>query len=287
MVPTAAILLTLYITKRDRRINARNRKDDLAKYEAEKLEVLKEDKRRQRNYSKRMLGDLETYLSMTVLNARGHLATLDTMIEGSSFNKLKRFSITVMVNEHLQGLLRIDYNAVNKEWDGIEYLRYLNSIELIDKLYDEITSWNNRHKSDHSLYFRAFDNALHVLFYEIEKLRFDDNFNPNVFDKLNKFRDDYNDYVDNFKANESDISAKRVSELKEVFLTAEFMKLTGRYYYLHDVILNMEIAIISLERLAENSIGTLSTIRSGIETHIAILEKFGHKIFSKSTVEIS
>lgn len=283
IIPSLAIgitiTITLLVTRYDRRVNAENRRDDLQKYEAEKLELLK-------NKEEKTWISLEENLTQTVLTARSHLPEIDELVENSSFKFLKTLSVSIFVNDHLQGLLKLDYREINDKWGGeiyILYVQFLNSIKLIDRLYEEIAEWQSRYRVEHKQNYQEFDEALNALLYEIDKLKYDDEFCKEVYHNLEEFKLDYDKYAENFSDQDSDCPPKKLKELKNKIINIEFMKLKGEYAYLHLIVLNLENSILKFERLSENSKFNLLAIKAAMKTHLEVLEKFGNTFFKNKT----
>src|SRR5690606_37698190 len=129
--------------------------------------------------------------------------------------------------------------------------RYLNSIKVIDRIYWDIMDWNKQYKIEHRKLSGDFDDCLQSLFFNIEKLRFDDEFSPEVFENLELFKIKYDRFVSTYSLSTSDSSAKTVMDLKDIFIDEHFMRVDPKYSYIHDVVLILEKSITRLERLSE------------------------------------
>jgi len=275
IIPSLAIaipiFITLIITHLDRKTNAKNRLDDLAQYEKDKIKMLLEAENQKNAIIKAKTETFKDLITKSIFNIETHLITLDGLIDKSSFEKLKSLSIAVMVNDYIQALLRFNFSEIDKNFDQKTSLQFLNSIKLIDRMYDEFGDWINFYRSNYILNSREFDVALHHLLFEIERLRYDQDFDKLIFQSLDDFKIKYDQYVDSYNGVTSLSSAKMVSILKENFVTQDFIKLGGKYAYLHNLLLNLEISLLKLERLSENSSMMLNAIKSGMTTHVSVL----------------
>ncbi|OJZ00035.1 hypothetical protein [Sphingobacterium sp. 40-24] len=276
------IFITLIITHLDRKTNAKNRLDDLARYEKDKMEMLLEEEN-QRNATITTKTEIfKDLITKSIFNIEIHLMTLEGLIDKSSFEKLKSLSVAVMVNDYIQALLRFNLSEIDKNFDQKTSLQFLNSIKLIDRMYEEFVEWNNFYRSNYIQNSREFDVALHRLLFEIERLRYDQDFDKLIFQSLDDFKINYDQYVDSYHSITSFSSAKMVSILKENFVTQDFIKLDGKYAYLHNLLLNLEISLLKLERLSENSKLMLNAIKSGLTTHVGVLNKIKQALHNES-----
>lgn len=284
IIPTLAIclpvLLTLYITRRDRKDNVNHRKEDLLRYENDKLQSLKSDNEKRKQQQDKVWKHFETYLNMTIITGQSHLSSIDNLIIKSSFSAPGTLAVVILVNEHLQALLNIDYREIGSRFKDSKYLQFLNSIKILDRLYIELMDWSKRYRTEHAWKSSAFDTALQQVFYEIERLRFDEEFDKEVLINLNTFKKKYDDYEQKFNKEISQSTVKEVFILKEIFIDENFMKLKDKYNYMHDILLNLEKSIIGLDRLSEYSESTLTAIKNGMMTHFAILQTIGGSLFS-------
>jgi hypothetical protein len=276
IIPSLAIaipiFITLLVTHLDRKTNAKNRLDDLAQYEKDKREALVAVENQKRNLIELEMVNFKDLLFKSISNIELHLRAIDKLISNSSFEKLKSLSIVIMVNDYIQALLRINFVNINVSFDQKTFLQLLNSIKLIDRMYDELVEWSKFYRTNYNISNREFDVALHHLFFEIERLRYDKSFDKLIFKSLDDFKKKYDQYTDSYKSNISVSPAKTVSILKEVFVTQDFVKLEGKYAYLHNLLLNLEISLIKLERLSENSRLMLNSIKHGMIKHVGVLK---------------
>lgn len=286
IIPTLAIcvpvFITLYITHRDRKDNAKNRRDDLDRYEKEKLENLESTEILKKELEEKAWSHFESCLTMAVITGRSHLGTIDGLIAKSSFQRSGALSVVVLVNQHLQGLLNLDYRELSLRFNDSIYLQYLNSIKILDRLYLELMDWKSGYRKEHSRRSCSFDKALQDIFYEIERLRFDEQLDKHVFENLNQFKESYDKYTRDYSKESPQSAVKEVLQLKEIFIDQNFIKLKGEYGNLHKIVLNLEKSITDLERLAEYSESTLVAIKTGMDTHLAVLHTIGDDLFLRS-----
>lgn len=286
IIPTLAIcvpvFITLYITRRDRRDNARNRREDLEKYENDKSENRKRIQMVKKEQAEKTWHQFESCLGMTVITGKSHLITIEGLITQSSFEKSGTLAVVVLVNEHLQALLNLDYIELSLMFPDSKYLQYLNSIKILDRLYLELMDWKSSYRREHSIRNSAFDKALQEVFYEIERLRYDEHFDKVIINNLNLFNERYDQYTRIYTRESSQSAVKEVLELKKVFIDQRFMKLKGEYNYLHKIVLDLQKSITDLERLAEYSESTLVAIKSGMDTHLSVLHTIGDSLFLDS-----
>jgi len=275
VVPFLAIIfpvaITWYITSRDRRINAKNRSEDLKRYEGEKKELFLSQEKLRRKKERQVLHDFQFFfVSMKdILNA--HLETLDKIIGICTLDKLPTLSVAVFTNEHLYALKSMDPRLLVRVFDKRDFAQYLTSIELLENLYSELRSIIKEYKKQYVLLEDGVETNLSSLFYEMDKLSVDPTFDQTVASNLASFRENYSDYVEKYDPRQDIAFPAYLMKSMGLIANEEFFKVSNRFPVLSEIVRDLQLSLFRMERFCLSYQNAFRVAKNGFVQHRDIL----------------
>ncbi len=269
------IWVTFLITKKDRKINAENRKFDFENAEIEKLNAWKTTISKEFDRKKQVLDDLEFFNQSAIINLEQHLITLKRLLKKLNFDQLPTFSVQVFTNEYISSIMSLNFNDIRPYMEQAHYVKYINSLKLLEGLYKELDRIMSNYSQNHFNLHNNLDVITHKLFFIIQKNGFDQKFDKIILKDLLKFKSEYDNYVSNYSSVFSDPSyASALEKLKIHFINENFLTKIDEFPELKSIVIDFECILVSLERLVNYYSEALNEINSGFIKNTEILKSF-------------
>ncbi|NQD71332.1 hypothetical protein HP439_11430 [Sphingobacterium shayense] len=277
IVPSAAIvgpiLLTLSITSRDRKINAKNREIDFNRSESEKMELILSEVKKTSDHEKRLSSDFQFYFESMMGVLTTHLSTLDKIVQNCTPEKLPTLSVAVFTNKHLHALQTLDYTILSKNFEKQAFAQYLTSIDLMKDLYTELDLTVKDYSTNNDEIMNSIEINLYSLFYELDRLALDHNFNKDVLRNLLIFRNEYNTYIENYDGKINVAFPAYISSKIPGFKNEQYLSSTVTHPHLNELVRDLELSLMKIERLCLSKRVAFFTLRNAFFQHKVLLSE--------------
>lgn len=277
VVPSVAIivpiLITLYITARDRKINAKNRAEDQKRYEEDKKNIIEAEVLKKRILDQEVISNFKFFFVSMKDTLSSNLVSMSDLINHATIEKLPSLSVSIFANRHLNALENLDNKVLMQIFEKRDFAQYLTSIRIIEDLYNELNNTTKEYRRRNIELINEVEAHLNNLFFEMDIIFVDEIREKKGLNNLFLFRVEYNKYVEQYNSlNDMSFPAYIKNKVLDM-IDIEFFTSIRSYPTLTDIIRELEMSIHKMDRLCANLQHDVITIKKGMEKHKTVLER--------------